>query len=65
MADFTSGYFTPKNLSYFCEEEGISIDPILNPPEVRVYTITSNTNNISWQILRNPDQIVSQILPGP
>ncbi|CAG8701516.1 9071_t:CDS:1, partial [Acaulospora morrowiae] len=44
--------------------EGVSIDPIANPPTVRVYSYNSNTNNVIWQEFINPQTITSQVLTG-
>ncbi|CAG8618777.1 3696_t:CDS:2, partial [Dentiscutata heterogama] len=45
-------------------EEGISIDPISNPPTVRIYSFDANTNNVVWQEFVNPQTVTSRVLPG-
>jgi len=45
-------------------EEGISIDPIANPPTVRIYSYDVNTNSVVWQEFVNPRTVTSQVLSG-
>ncbi|CAG8474281.1 29455_t:CDS:2 [Racocetra persica] len=45
-------------------DEGISIDLITNPPEVRIYTFNSDTNKVIWKSLVKPDQVESEVLKG-
>ncbi|CAG8526822.1 6292_t:CDS:2, partial [Racocetra fulgida] len=45
-------------------DEGISIDLITNPPEVRIYTFNSETNKVIWKSLVKPDQVESEVLKG-
>ncbi|CAG8687836.1 11946_t:CDS:2, partial [Acaulospora morrowiae] len=45
-------------------KEGISINPIANPPTVRVYSYNSNTNGVIWQEFVNPQTVTSQVLTG-
>ncbi|CAG8715996.1 5701_t:CDS:1, partial [Acaulospora morrowiae] len=41
--------------------EGVSIDPIANPPTVRVYSYNFNTNSVIWQEFVNPQIVTSQV----
>ncbi|CAG8798441.1 11246_t:CDS:2, partial [Dentiscutata erythropus] len=45
-------------------DEGISIDLITNPPEVRTYTFNPDANKIIWKTQVNPDQVESEVLKG-
>ncbi|CAG8585983.1 13559_t:CDS:2, partial [Racocetra fulgida] len=45
-------------------QEGISIDLITDPPEVRIYTINPDTNKAIWKSWVKPDQVKSEVLRG-
>ncbi|CAG8579498.1 1763_t:CDS:2, partial [Scutellospora calospora] len=57
-------YVHRKTLLWIGAGEGVSIDPIANPPTVRVYSYNSNTNSVIWQEFVNPQTVTSQVLTG-